>query len=278
MPTQYNSTSLDNDHPPPLVPTPSLFNAPLSSSPDAHTSPILNQFGRPTRKAGIPRRFLDELPSVPTPATLATESHSTRIIKRVILHVREYFRTGLNRFSILREYVKQRPSYDPDAHVRAEDLANFPLYAGSADDTNKAINHPPPWPFENMSKYLLMNWFHTGSAQKSEAEITRLAKEVISAPDFRTNDLLGFNAHHENKRLDNATMTTGDASTPFSKDDWWEVSVTVKVPVPLKNHPPQVFDVPGLHHRSIVEVIKATWKSPISSEFHLTPFRKIHDC
>jgi hypothetical protein len=198
-------------------------------------------------------------------------------IKRVILHVREYFRTGLNQFSILHEYVKQRPSYDPDAQVQPEDLANIPLYAGSADDLNKVIDHPPPpWPFENMSKYLLMNWFHTGSTQKSEAEVTRLAKEVISAPDFQSKDLSGFNAHQENKRLDKATTPGKPTGTPFSTDDWQETSVKIEVPIPLKNHLPQVFHVPGLHYRSIVEVIKASWNTAISGQFHLTPFCKFH--
>jgi hypothetical protein len=225
----------------------------------------------------MPRPFIDELPPIPNPAALTTEPHGIHIVRRVILHVREYFRTTLNQFSILREYVKRRPSYDPDAHVRAEDLANFPLDARFADDADQVIDHPPPpWPFENMTKYLLMNWFHTGSSQKSEAEITRLAKEVILAPNFQSKDLLGFNAHQENKRLDNSAAAKGNSSTPFSTDGWQEVSVKIEVPIPLKNHLPQAFHVPGLHYRSIVEVIKATWKTAISSQFHLTPFRKIH--
>ena len=127
-----------------------------------------------------------------------------------------------------------------------------------------------------MSKYLLMNWFHTGSTRKCEAEVTQLATEVILAPNFQSKDLLGFNAHRENKQLDNATTTAGEPQTPFSTDDWQEASVRIEVPIALKNHIPQAFHVPGLHHRSIVRVIKATWKSAISSQFHLTPFRKIH--
>ena len=80
--------------------------------------------------------------------------------------------------------------------MQAEDLANYPLYNGPADDANEVIDHPPPpWPFEKMSKYLLMNWFHTGSTQKSEAEITWLAREVILAPGFQPKDLSGFNVH-----------------------------------------------------------------------------------
>lgn len=40
--------------------------------------------------------------------------------------------------------------------------------------------------------------------------------------------------------------------------------------------PPRKFKVPGLHHRSIVQVIKATWGAITSKSFHLTPFKRIH--
>ena len=63
-------------------------------------------------------------------------------------------------------------------------------------------------------------------------------------------------------------------TTPFSTDDWHEVSVEIEVPIPVRNISPQVFHVPGLHYRSIIQVIKATWGA--GTQFHLTPFWKIH--
>jgi len=119
-----------------------------------------------------------------------------------------------------------------------------------------------------------MNWHHTGSHQKSEAEVTRLVKEVICAPGFKPGDLSGFSTHLENKKLDNAF--TKPTPTPFSTDDWQEVAVEIEVPLPIKNSSPHIFQVPGLHYRPIIQVIKATWGAVTSSQFHLTPFRKIH--
>jgi hypothetical protein len=50
-----------------------------------------------------------------------------------------------------------------------------------------------------MTKYLLMNWYNTGSSQKTEKELTSLAKEVIGALQFLLQDLGNFDAHRENK-------------------------------------------------------------------------------
>jgi hypothetical protein len=196
------------------------------------------------------------------------------LIRRVILHVRDSFRTGVNQFGVLREYL-HRPSYDPDIFLKPEDLANFTTEPPSIPVERPARTFDPPWPFENMSKYLLMTWHNTGSSQKTERELTRLAKEVLGVPDFKPEDLGSFDAHRENKRLDNA-FTAEEISAPFSDDGWREVTVDIEVPVPIANTPPRKFAIPGLHHRSIIQVIKETWGSATSSQFHFTPFRRIH--
>ncbi|KAF9464233.1 hypothetical protein BDZ94DRAFT_1216685 [Collybia nuda] len=136
-------------------------------------------------------------------------------------------------------------------------------------------HQPPPWPFSNMSKYLLMNWLHTGGTQKSESEVTRLARDVISAPSFKPEDLAEFDTNRENKQIDTAQATTTNTA-PFSDDDWREVSVVIDIPVPIKGSSPQKFQVPGLHHRSIIQVIKATFGDSTARSFHLTPFKRIH--
>lgn len=203
---------------------------------------------------------------MPSPPTIA---------KRVILHVNDFFRSDVNQFGILREY-KHRPSYDPDSHLKLDDLANYNLPDPVADLPNLNLTHqPPPWPFSNMSQYLLMNWFHTGGSKKSESEVTRLVQEVISAPGFKPDDLAGFNVNRENKTLDDAHATLS-SSAPFLDDDWREVSVVIDIPVPSKGSAPRQFQVPGLHHRSIVQVIKATFGAITALPFHLTPFKRIH--
>jgi hypothetical protein len=198
------------------------------------------------------------------------------LTQRVILHVRDSFRTGVNQFGILREYL-HRPSYDPDAFIEPKDLANFATDpTPSFQLAGRSPPPSPPWPFENMSKYLLMTWYNSGSSQKTEKELTRLAKEVIGAPEFNPEDLANFDAHRENQRLNNVLSAEGGIHSPFSHDGWHEVTVEIDVPVPVINTPPRKFAVPGLHHRSIIQVIKETWGAPTSLQFHLAPFRRIY--
>lgn len=120
-----------------------------------------------------------------------------------------------------------------------------------------------------------MTWFHTGGSLKSESEITRLTKEVISSPDFKAEDLAGFNTNRENRILDKPQLSLNN-DTPFADDEWRHVSVKIDIPVPVKGSPPRSYQVPGLHHRSIIEVIRATFGAASALPFHLTPFKRIH--
>ena len=213
------------------------------------------------------------------PIQRATQSIPQPFLHRVILHVRDMMRSTVNVFSLLREY-HHCPSYDPDDHVIPEDLANFNTGDNSTySDTNDLPHdvHPPPWPFENMSKYLLMNWANSGSSQKTDAEITRLGREVLASPDFKTEELGSFNAHRENQRMDKAFASPSNA--PFSCDGWKEVKVDIHVPVASRirpSPPARTFSVPGLHFRPLVEVIKTAWSENVAKQFHLSPFKRIH--
>ncbi|KAJ7764936.1 hypothetical protein B0H16DRAFT_1236755, partial [Mycena metata] len=184
----------------------------------------------------------DILPEGPAP--IPVEPAPRPGARRVILHVADTMRSLCNRFGVFREY-RHRPSYDPDALLRPEDLANIPpAEPGPASPETPA----PPWPFRNMSIYRLMHWANSGSNSKSEIELTRLVAEVISAPDFVASDLAGFNAHRENKVLDDSgKVKPGDP--PWMKDGWVETAVDIEIPSGVKNSPTQKFSVPGLHHR-----------------------------
>jgi hypothetical protein len=130
-----------------------------------------------------------------------------------------------------------------------------------------------------MSKILLMNWANSGSARKTEVEITRLGREVLSSPNFKVEELGSFDAHRENKRMDDAIAAVEFNGTPFSRDGWHEVKVDIQVPVASTTRPPppsRTFSVPGFHYRSLVEVIKAAWGEESATKFHPSPFKRIH--
>ena len=116
-----------------------------------------------------------------------------------------------------------------------------------------------------------MNWYQTGSSQKTEQELNQLVKDVIGNPEFNVGDLAGFSASRKNKQLDNAGVVT-EGHAPFSDNEWQEVTVEVNVPVPQKNTMPKIFPVPGLHHCSIMKVLRATWGAVMPLPFHFQSY------
>ncbi|KAF8233560.1 hypothetical protein L208DRAFT_1186183, partial [Tricholoma matsutake] len=137
----------------------------------------------------------------------------------------------------------------------------------------------PPWPLQNMSKFLLMNWVNSGSTLKTEAEVTRLGREVLSSPDFKLENLGSFNAHRENQQMDAAFSPVAPGNTPFSGDGWCKVKVDIEVPVAsrVKPSPPnRTFTIPGFHFCPLMEVIKVAWSEDIAKQFHLSPFKQIY--
>ena len=180
--------------------------------------------------------------------------------------------TTLNTFGLFRKYLFH-PSYDPDSVVDPSDLSNLGIHAPPPPppESNKS-NCEPPWPFYNMSVWRLMQWMNTGSQLKSEGEVNRLVNTVLSAPDFRTKDLQSFSAHWENGRLDAANKASSLG------DDFQVALVTIEVPTgeSSDSETSRPYSVPGLHYWKLLNVIKAAFRDPLSSHFHLTPFLLMH--
>ncbi|KAI0055068.1 hypothetical protein BV25DRAFT_1922121 [Artomyces pyxidatus] len=181
-------------------------------------------------------------------------------------------RTALNGFGLYREY-HSRPTHSPDDTISLEDVSYTspenlvpaatsrlaPPISSSTTAPSDA-NVTPTWaPFHNMSIFCLMNWMWSGSSSKSITELDRLVHEVLLAPDFRTEDLEGFDAKRETDRLDKALGSEKENSLPIAPEDG--------PPIPI-------FSVPGLHHRSLIATIKATWADASATQFHFSPFRQ----
>jgi hypothetical protein len=119
-----------------------------------------------------------------------------------------------------------------------------------------------------------MNWFYSGSAQKSLAELDRLVHEVILAPEFNTQELAGFRATKEVKRMDQ--WKDDPKSSLSSNDGWIEATVGIKVPADGVKQTSEAtspeYRVPGLYYRPLIEVIKSAFHDPAAEHFHNTPF------
>lgn len=234
---------------------------------------------RRMRRRRLPLRYRDELPDPPPPVS---QDPPASLPTRVILHVFDSIRTSFNKFGITREY-RHRPSYDPDEFVSADQLSNIrpcDLGADGMQDGEALSGYPsarqPPWPWKNMSIWRLMSWMMTGSSQKSQAEATRLVKDVIQADDFDIHDLEHFDAHTEMRRF-NAAEDSAPKTSLLEGDDWKQADVEIMVPSKEKNRNGngRPFSVSGLFYRPLIAVIQAAFSEPSSKLFHLTPFRRI---
>ena len=130
---------------------------------------------------------------------------------------------------------------------------------------------PPPSPVHrNKSVEMLMNWKDSGTSTKSDAEVNRLVNSVLLDPNFKLEDLKGFNVARENQRSDAA-----EKKSPFF-DSFQTADINIEVPSGTSGIPPASFSVPGLVYRKLTAVIQAAFSSPLASHFHLSPFKLFH--
>jgi hypothetical protein len=251
---------------------------PSSSRASMSFIPLDNSARQPVCRYRIPSNYEDIPPEGPAPLppapSLPPVAPGSSALPRVILHVRDFMRTGQNRFGLFREY-HHRPSYDPEHSMPEGELSNrHRAPPAQIDHVPREELHPPPWPFKNMSIYLLMEWMVTGGNRKSIGEVDRLARDVLGSKDFRVHDIADFSARTESKRLDLAEEH--NSGSPFSGDGWMEKSVHIMVPTGRKNSEGlgQPFTVPGLYMRSLCQVMKSALVDITSRRFHFSPFKR----
>jgi hypothetical protein len=159
----------------------------------------------------------------------------------------------------------------------------FSPYGSSVESIEDSISAAAYAPFLNISVFLLMTWFYSLSNTKSHAELDRLVNEVLLHPEFSNNDLVGFRAAKETKRMDDyrrqVIPNVSDSSLPPAtlKDQWIESSVFLSLPCDNVQHASEddapKFEVKGLYYRNLTEVIKSALSEPAAEKFHLFPFQ-----
>ena len=122
-----------------------------------------------------------------------------------------------------------------------------------------------------------MTWFYRPSITKSITELNTLVKDVILAPDFNANDLVGFDAAKEHKVMDGYQVKSSDGPTPFSFNDTWSEG-SVEIPLPCDGFKfsseakAPKFAV-KFHYHKIMEVLKAALAEQAAEKFHTFPFK-----
>jgi hypothetical protein len=243
-----------------IEPSPPSFPLPLSTPPlPSSPPPQFTQAGRPKRNYRLPARYEDVNPEPLRP--LEEDEQPTAVLPclRLIVRNRLPVRTATNSFGLLREYL-YRLSFDPDSFVPEEDIYRV----GGTDLGSPTLVH------RNESVEMLMNWKDSGTSTKSDAEVNRLVNDVLLDPNFKLEDLQGFNVARENQRSDAA-----EKKSPFF-DSFQTADINVEVPSGTKGIPSGTFSVPGLLYRKLTAVIQAAFLSPLASHFHFSPFKLFH--
>lgn len=202
---------MDVDPPPPISPIHDFIPLELPKPPSPPSlPPTLTASGRPYRQHRLPKRFTDNLPVALAPVPTSYESQPGPA-RRVLLIVRDRLVTTANSFGVWRDYPR-RPTIDPDGSLSLEELSNSHHVPSNSPESSPAdpptsspdSERPFYWPCQNATIWRVMAWLNNGKTTKSEAEATAFVETVIHASDFNKDDLIGFNAHRENQRLDKA--------------------------------------------------------------------------
>jgi hypothetical protein len=211
-------------------------------------------------------------------ANLSTPTPSPRPVTPVELQT---VQTESDEFGRYRIYRK-RPDHEP-GNIPQPDHNNFTseTHQGNAEELASGLGLPLPslselpallGVFLNTTITLLVQWFYSASSTKSLADVQNLIDNDISHEDFRAEDLQGVDFAREVKKLD-------AFESSLEGKGWKESSVRIKVPCPghQKDEAEAAeFEVPGVFHRDLVDIIKIACQDPDTLDsFHTTPFREM---
>ncbi len=244
-----------------------------SQDPPSGLPPAFTRSSHPHRGCAAPRPVQNRQPESMAPLQPA---HQTVAPVGPSSVVSACLSSVANAFGIWREYP-HRPTFDPDATLEATDFQASHVTKVVADlestvpaPISNESERPSYWPYLNATIHGIMKWLNNGNSLKSEGEVNKLVHDVILSPNFRAEDLVGFDANRENQRLDDAI------SANSLRSQFKETSVSFQVPSGDRAVPPRPFDVPGFLHHDITSVIREAFTSPLAHLYRFTPFRLFH--
>ena len=194
----------------------------------------------------------------------------------------EMFKTGEDEFGRFRIY-HQRPTSElsntppPDHNDFAESGESYP---GHPENVASGLRIPATFVaglsslidlFMNATVALLIQWFCSGTGQKSTADVQCLIDEVILHDDFKAEDLQGVKLAQELKKLD-----TFESS--LEGQGWKKGSVKISVPCPknkVSEDEAMEFEVEGLLYQDLTSIIKIACQDEVTEPFHTTPFQEM---
>ena len=263
---------------------------PSHFQPSVEPDPEISAAGRAVRKKRLTWKLLQQLPAPPSPLPeLLTTFEGIEQISETSLSTCEdmwkAIKTASNSFGLYHEYP-DIPSHNPDntlSHLNMVDNSppingmelsasvSTPLSLQDPISIASSSNAVSFFPFKNSMIFGMMSWMWTGSSMKSIGEMKKLV-DFLKSSDFKKDDLGSFNIYSETTKFDHYLERPASDNL---QDGWRESEVTIQVSdgkVHSKDTIP-TFKFPGLHHRSLVNVIKTVYSDLTSISFHYMPFK-----
>lgn len=217
-----------------------------------------------------------QIPEVAEPSTVSPQNLSIDFT---------VYDTAPNAYGVYRRYPTGKPSLYP-AHPTADEIYNSPTFettrtpqkrrrpSFSNSDMDSETIKKSLGPFQNATVMRLIHWVYNGTNSKSGPEIDRLVHEVLRAPDFCAEDLVGFSMARELDRLDRYQAS----ALCNAKDGWIETSVHIPLPcekqkIASEGAAPK-FQADGVFYRKPLEIMRAALADPSIETYHWTPFQE----
>ncbi|KIJ50455.1 hypothetical protein M422DRAFT_245736 [Sphaerobolus stellatus SS14] len=193
--------------------------------------------------------------------------------------------TPPNIFELFQKYLTE-PTYDPDCPSPAS--LNIPSQSQDASNnlgeaqTEEMASSSKYRPFSNFSQFSFGQlWDGNKTGQLLDTFFNETIK-TLTSPQFSADDLKGWSARKMKEQLtsmDAHPATEPDLLEAVHTSDDWKHNVTVTISIPegkkfWKSPKGFQFKVPGLHYRSIVEIIKKVYST--ASNIHFTPSESFH--
>lgn len=194
------------------------------------------------------------------------------------------FRIPPNQFGLYRVY-SEKPDTQPEDGLNLDDFADHGSDAPSSLPTpnptpipSSTIESLSPHPLINQSVLMLFKWF-TNSHSLSQARFQTLIDDVITHPAFNVHDIVGMNAHSIGHKLDQIDCNVNHAN--YTGENWRHSTLKVKIPKlkpGFSRGAPGAGDfleflVPGLQHRSIMAIIRASFAQ--AKDFCYVPYKQM---
>ncbi|KAK6985130.1 hypothetical protein R3P38DRAFT_3332579 [Favolaschia claudopus] len=229
--------------------------------------------GRPSSRIRLPARYRDEPPEPPNllpppPRTVLPEPDPQPESPNSSSDVPPtWVKTEPNAFGVYKVFPP-RPTHDPENSSCLNDLCRSPQLQNPNATVPEIPSHEPTNP-------PFFPWFHLGSNLQSHAKLDELVHGVIWPVEWNREDLRGFSAAREDKRLDDAV----NALPGQPPDGWKRGSVKLKLPAPkvaVSEDQAAEFEVQGIMYRPLLDVMIEAFQSPGAFEqYHITPFESL---